>query len=172
MSINKLLNRFKIVLSGDPAVGKSSILSRLCTNTFSEKYNPTIGSDFMTCFMQYQETTVTANIWDFSGHPEYMEMRKTFYKHTNALVIIFDVTNLKSYTQLDLWLTEGRKLAGNEVPVWIVGNKIDNTEKRVISKATANSWAISKKCFGYFEVSAATDEGMVALFSDITIKLT
>eukprot|EP00826_Nyctotherus_ovalis_P016803 TRINITY_DN14891_c0_g1_i3.p1 TRINITY_DN14891_c0_g1~~TRINITY_DN14891_c0_g1_i3.p1 ORF type:complete len:123 (-),score=39.35 TRINITY_DN14891_c0_g1_i3:111-458(-) len=92
-------------------------------------------------------------------------------QHTDVLIIIYDVTDLKSFTQLDSWLTEGRKLAGVETPVWVVGSKIDSTEKRVVATAAAKDWASAKKCHGYFEVSAATGEGIIELFADIVIKL-
>ena len=71
--------KFKVCIIGSQGVGKTALLNRLADNTFSEKYEPTVGSDFK-IFKSKGVKNVQLNFWDLSGDPSYVEVRNEFYK--------------------------------------------------------------------------------------------
>ena len=64
------------------------------------------------------------NIWDFSGHPEFFEVRNEFYKETNAILLVYDVTSKKTLDGLDTWISEANKYGATDCYVVVCGNKV------------------------------------------------
>ena len=167
----KQYRRLRILLVGESRVGKTSIASRLNNKGFDQKYNPTIGSDFFHGSIKGRGEEVKINIFDMSGHSEFLEVRNEFYKEVQALVVVFDVSSKGSFDSLDMWLREANKYGGENLPVWIVGNKIDMDHRREVEKSKASDWSKSRKFNGYFEVSASTGVGINELFVNIAFKI-
>ena len=167
----KEYKRVRIHLVGDNGVGKSSVATRVSTNIYDSKYVPTIGSDFFNGSVATRGEEVKVNLFDMSGNPEFIEVRNEFYKEAQGLMILFDITSRSSFDSLDMWLREANKYGGENLPVWIVGNKIDLDHKREVERSKASDWTKSRKFIGYFEVSAATGVGINELFSNVASKL-
>lgn len=65
------------------------------------------------------------NFWDFSGHPEFFEVRNEFYREVNAIMLVFDVCAKKSLDGLDVWIREANKYGANkDAVVFVIGNKV------------------------------------------------
>eukprot|EP00826_Nyctotherus_ovalis_P053761 TRINITY_DN7014_c0_g6_i3.p3 TRINITY_DN7014_c0_g6~~TRINITY_DN7014_c0_g6_i3.p3 ORF type:complete len:181 (+),score=58.90 TRINITY_DN7014_c0_g6_i3:977-1519(+) len=163
--------RLRILVVGDSGVGKTSIANRLSSKTFDSKYTPTIGSDFYNGSVMVKGEEVKLNIFDMSGQAEFAEVRSEFYKEAQALVVVFDTTARGSFDALDAWPREANKYGGENVPVWIAGNKTDIDHRREVEKSKASDWAKSRKFNGYFEVSASTGAGINELFVNIASKI-
>jgi small GTP-binding protein len=104
----------KIIIIGDATVGKSSIMQRYVENKFTEKYNPTIAVDYANKSLVKEKLevrlvtyTYTHNsFWDFSGHPEFSEVRNEFYRDATMLLLVYDMTSKRSFEALDMWVRE------------------------------------------------------------------
>jgi len=77
------------------------------------------------------------NIWDFSGHPEFFEVRNEFYKETNLIILVYDITVKKTLDALDMWIREASKYGAKECPVIVCGNKTDDGSKRSVGEMEA-----------------------------------
>ena len=119
--------RLKIGLFGDAAVGKTSIANRYTMNTFATSYNPTVAVDYQNKVVETADYNINLNFFDFSGHPEFFDVRTEFYKDLNAILLIFDLTHKRSLESLDSWVKEIEENAGLlkdlKLPLFVIGNK-------------------------------------------------
>ena len=103
----KLL-RLKIITMGDCAVGKSCIVKRFCEERFVSKYISTIGIDYGVKPTKINGRDVRVNFWDMSGNPEFFEVRNEFYKDASGGLLVYDVSNRKSFESLQEWVVEAK----------------------------------------------------------------
>ncbi|KAM3142029.1 hypothetical protein pb186bvf_005902 [Paramecium bursaria] len=162
---NKDLQQYKILVLGEANVGKSSLVDRCIQKDFSDKYNPTIAVDFKH-FQPAQN--LSFNFWDFSGHPEFVEVRNEFYKDANLLILVFDLTVRATMVALDSWFREASDYGAGNVPVVVIGNK---KEKRNMLESEGQNWAKSRG-FQYIECSAAQNQNINVLVNMIREILT
>ena len=168
--------KIKIMLLGDSSVGKTSIIKRYCKNQYSNSFISTIGVDFETKYINIDfktkyikigEYSVKVLIWDTAGQEKFRNIAKQYYKGANGVLLIYDVTNKKSFERIAYWMNE---LKDNnqikELDICLVGNKID-LEGRVITREEGEKFALDND-IKYFEVSAKTSEGIEELFTSVT----
>jgi small GTP-binding protein len=114
-----------MVLLGDPYVGKSSFVERLCLKKFSGNYNSTLGAGFFTKILDIGDSKVAFEIWDTAGQERYRSLVPMYYKNADVVVIFFDLSNLNTFKTADYWDKELEKSGGNDLIKVIVGNKLD-----------------------------------------------
>ena len=156
--------RFKLLLLGEPATGKSAITQRWADNTFSEEYAATIGMDFHAKDLG----GLVVDVWDISGHPEFMDMRRHFYTETRGICLVYDITVRATFDALDAWLLEAYNNGVEKTYLYtaVAGNKLDLKSQRVVSRQEAEAWCVSRQ-FSYFEMSACTGEGVNDIFEEV-----
>ena len=125
----------KVVVIGDSAVGKTSLIKKYTMNSFNEDYIKTIGAQFST----YNKTTgPNDNIdfkllfWDLAGQSEYNFMRPTFYSGAQGAILVFDLTRPETLESVIDWYKELRDNCG-DIPAILFGNKSDLAENKVDS---------------------------------------
>ena len=150
--------KFKVCILGSQGVGKTALLNRMVDNSFSEKYEATIGSDFK-IFKHKGVNNVQLNFWDLSGDPSYTEVRNEFYKDGQLCVVCFDITDSHSYQMVDKFVAEVRKNGGEKMPVIVVATKSEMSNRRIMPKETIQGDCIKKEYAGYYEISAKDNEG-------------
>ena len=117
---------WKIVLIGDGAVGKTSIRKRFIGQVFDPIYLSTIGADFSTQTLVFGTENIKFQIWDLAGQPKFMNVRKTFYNGSSGALLVYDVTNIQSYKNLENWISELWKHSKpGPIPFILLGNKSD-----------------------------------------------
>ncbi|CEM03619.1 unnamed protein product [Vitrella brassicaformis CCMP3155] len=164
------VSRVKVIVFGDAYVGKTSVISRYCTGQFSPTYNATVGIDFQVSSMtHFADMDLRLNLWDLSGHEEFLDVRNEFYKDAHGGILMYDITSRKSFTNLDLWLREALKCGGKDVVYVVCGNKSD-MRSRAVGELEGRQWA-SSKGFLFFETSASTGRGIHEMFAELTRQL-
>ena len=146
----------KIVTLGDSMVGKTSIVYRYFENKFNESILSTIGIDFKTKYIKVRDASVKVLIWDTAGQEKFRNIAKQYYQGANGVLLVFDVSDRKSFERIEYWLNEIKE--NNKIDSMyavIVANKIDLVGERVISRDEAEKYA-EKNNISYFEVSAKT----------------
>ena len=162
----------KICLLGDVSVGKTSIASRFCKNSFNENYINTIGG-------AYQQQNIILNngakiklhIWDTSGQDRFRSMTSLYYRDAQVAILTYDVTNLQTLDSLNYWLSELKdKVEIDNMVLCLAGNKNDSDagEKKV-STARGKEFAEEHNMI-FFETSAKTGAGIKELFQAIATK--
>ena len=85
------------------------------------------------------------HLWDLSGNTEYLDVRNELYSGTDAVFLVYDVTQKKSFESLDTWLRELAKYCPHKPVVCVVANKCDQRNKRVVPPADGQKWASMQK---------------------------
>jgi small GTP-binding protein len=161
---------FKICVFGDVAVGKTSLVDRYLTNEFHENIQATLGATIHIKFMKVKNGNVRLQIWDFGGHKNFMFLIPSYARGSSGAIFMFDLTRLKSLENLNSWLIEFKKISGN-IPLILVGNKIDLEQERDFKKEEVLNLMKSYKFFDYIECSAKTGENIDSIFKSLLSEI-
>lgn len=128
--------QFKLVLLGESAVGKSSIVHRFVKNSFDDFRESTIGAAFLTQSITLPEsnTTIKFEIWDTAGQERYKSLAPMYYRNANAALCVYDITNPASFTKAQDWIKELKKQAPEGIVICLVGNKTDLNDERQVDQ--------------------------------------
>jgi len=163
--------QFKLVLLGDSAVGKSSLVLRFVKKQFYEYQESTIGAAFLTQTVNVKDYTVKFEIWDTAGQERYHSLAPMYYRGAAAAIIVYDLTNRPSFVRAKTWVKELQKQQGNpNIVIALAGNKNDLLDKRQVEAEDAKSYADENGLF-FLETSAKTDNNVTTLFEAIALKL-
>ena len=144
---------FKLIAIGNNSVGKTSILNSFVTKhptSFSEI--PTIGVDLHITDVIVQDKIIRLHFWDTAGQEQFRSIIQNFYRGCAGAILVFDVTSWNSFKHLSYWVKEIRE-DNPEIPLIMLGNKIDLEDNRVVAKETAQQFA-NKNKLTYYEVTA------------------
>jgi len=160
----------KIINVGDYSVGKTSLAVRYTQNRFSSSYLPTLGVDFHSKKIQFDEDTVLKLVlFDTVGQEKLVSLRKRYYTGAHGAVVVFDVTRKESYSHIEKWINEVEEKCP-DIPIIIVGNKTDLEDERVVSmEETYEVWG--SKGYTVLESSAKLGEGVDDIYSIIAKKV-
>uniref|UniRef100_A0A6B2LM49 Uncharacterized protein n=1 Tax=Arcella intermedia TaxID=1963864 RepID=A0A6B2LM49_9EUKA len=136
---------------------------RFCRDSFQDGTEATIGASFLTKFMQIKERQVKFEIWDTAGQERYRALAPMYYRNADAAVLVYDLTDLESFTALQSWYQELHKNVPNCIII-LTGNKMDLQHERKVPKQSAEEFAGEKEC-SLIEVSSKTGENVEDLFS-------
>jgi small GTP-binding protein len=153
--------RYKIVMLGDGAVGKTAMTTRFTQNFFDADYKRTIGSDFAIKRLTIDDidAQVTLQVWDLAGQPRFESVRQGFYRGARGGLLLYDVTRRRTFLNIENWKEEAFTNLQKEIPLVLVANKVDLEDSRVISTNEGEEYA-KKNNFIYVESSALTGENV------------
>eukprot|EP01015_Nassula_variabilis_P006891 TRINITY_DN1523_c0_g1_i6.p1 TRINITY_DN1523_c0_g1~~TRINITY_DN1523_c0_g1_i6.p1 ORF type:complete len:205 (+),score=28.37 TRINITY_DN1523_c0_g1_i6:2-616(+) len=134
-------DRFKILVIGNSSVGKSSLLLRFTENTFSESFLPTIGVDFKIKTYDVDDKTVKMQIWDTAGQDRFKTITSSYYKGSHGIIVVYDISNRGTFSDLQNWLEEIERHAGENISKILVGNKCDLEENRAVPYEEGKQYA-------------------------------
>ncbi|KAJ1651607.1 Vacuolar protein sorting-associated protein 21 [Dispira simplex] len=115
----------KLVLLGEAAVGKSSLVLRFASNEFQDNKEPTIGAAFVTQKCRLEDKVIKFEIWDTAGQERFYSLAPMYYRNAHAAVVVFDVTRASSLERAKSWVKELQRQANLNVVIALVGNKLD-----------------------------------------------
>ncbi|KAG8364326.1 hypothetical protein BUALT_Bualt19G0117100 [Buddleja alternifolia] len=162
----------KVIILGDSGVGKTSLMNQYVNKKFSNQYKATIGADFLTKEVQFEDRLFTLQIWDTAGQERFQSLGVAFYRGADCCVLVYDVNVMKSFDNLNNWreefLIQASPSDPENFPFVVIGNKIDvdGGNSRVVtlsfslslcvrvSEKKARAWCASKGNIPYFETSA------------------
>ena len=162
---NEFIN-FKIIIIGNSGVGKSSILKRAVKNIFDENYKNTIGFEFLLMHFCVNDLKIKLQIWDTCGQEKYRSLVQGFYKNTSLAIIVYDISDIKAYQDLDIWIKDLRSQTDQELPIFIVGNKSDRENERQITYKEAQEFSLSRRTKYFIECSAKTGYNIENIFNE------
>ncbi|VDL99317.1 unnamed protein product [Schistocephalus solidus] len=159
---------YKLVLLGESAVGKSSIVLRFVKSQFYEYQEATIGAAYLTQSLVVGDPQVTVKfeIWDTAGQERYHSLAPMYYRGAQAAVVVYDITNLQSYNRAMEWVTELRDRAPGVKVIALAGNKCDLHQQRLVATQDAEAYAQEHGLL-FMETSAKTATNVMQLFTAI-----
>jgi len=118
-------------------------MNQYVSKRYSNQYKATIGADFLTKEIVLDDKLVTLQIWDTAGQERFQSLGVAFYRGADACILVYDITNPKSFDQLNEWRQEFLVQAGpsdeDSFPFVVLGNKVDKeNEVSVMSKLAAD----------------------------------
>ena len=127
-------NTIKLLLIGDSSVGKTNFIFRFVENRFQTVHLTTIGFDFKSKIVTLPNSkkTLKLQIWDTAGQERYMSLNQNLFLKVHGVILMYDISNRDSFDHLTKWL-DLIKDAINDIPIVLVGNKIDKEVERLVS---------------------------------------
>ena len=154
---------FKLLLIGNSAVGKSSLLLRFSDNIFNDSFLPTIGVDFKIRTFDLNNKTVKLQIWDTAGQERFKTITSSYYKGAHGIIMVYDITDKQSFKDIDNWLAEVEKHASENVNKLLVGNKCDLESNRQVSYEEGKAYA-DQLGIKFIETSAKESKNVDSAF--------
>jgi len=158
---------FKYLIIGNSGVGKSCLLIRFTDDKFEEGYVTTIGVDFKIKTLEIEGKSVKLQIWDTAGQERFRNIVSTYYKGGHGIMMVYDITDLESFRNLDLWLKEIEKNASKNVYKILIGNKNDMEKERKVSFEKGMEFA-DLHGMKFFETSAKENKNVEEAFKEMT----
>ncbi|XP_034094845.1 ras-related protein Rab-5B-like [Gymnodraco acuticeps] len=163
--------QFKLVLLGDMAVGKSSLVLRFVKGQFDEFQETTIGrSAFLAQSVCLDDTTVKFEIWDTAGQERYHSLAPMYYRGAQAAIVVFDITKPDTFERAKAWVKELQRQASPNIVIALAGNKADLAERRLVEYEDAQTYAEDTGLL-FMETSAKTAMNVNELFLAIAKKM-
>lgn len=134
-NVPKPSSSVKLVLLGEAAVGKSSLVLRFVNNDFQENKEPTIGAAFLTQKCNLPTRTIKFEIWDTAGQERFASLAPMYYRNAQAALVVYDLTKPTSLVKAKHWVAELQRQASPGIVIALVGNKLDLTNEKLSSAA-------------------------------------
>ncbi|MGV9173942.1 MAG: Rab family GTPase [Promethearchaeia archaeon] len=163
---------YKIVVCGDAAVGKTSLVLKFTDNAFRRQYLPTLGVNISEKKLHLDGALIKLMLWDLSGQKKFKMMRTSSYPGALAYIFVFDTTDPKTLENLEFWYEEVQRIRRTEKPFigLLLGNKVDLEEEQNINKELVDQYR-SKWELKYFKTSALTGRNVERAFQFLAEKL-
>ncbi|KAL7711581.1 Small GTPase Rab11B [Entamoeba marina] len=155
MSQDEYDHLYKVVLVGESGVGKSNLLLRFTRNEFDPDKRSTIGVEFATRSITYNNKNIRAQIWDTAGQERYRAITNAYYRGALGALIVYDITKKNSFESVERWLQELHDNADKKVVQMIIANKSDLQQTREVE--TSEGEELAKKNNAYFFETSALD---------------
>ena len=157
---------FKIIVIGDPGVGKSCLSSRAIKDAFNSDYAATIGFEFLTLNVKIEDKNIKLKIWDTCGQETYKSLITNFYRNSSLAMLVYSIDDKKSFTNLNKWLKEIRIQSNPDIKIVLIGNKADLEDKRAVSFEEAQKFKEENEILFFMEASAKSGINAKKIFNE------
>ena len=140
-------------------------------NQFSLEYKITIGADFLTKQINREDCTINLQLWDTAGQERFASITSSFYKNAQVCILVFDLTNQKSFDDLEIWRKDFFERLnppeGNKFPFVLIGNKSDLNDIIQVKNEDIEKYCSSHNNMIYFSCSAKNSENVEEAFAKV-----
>ena len=156
--------KLKLLIIGDSAVGKTSMLLKYVDNFFPETHMATIGVEYKSKTITTDKYSINLNIWDTAGQERFKSITRSFFNNTNGIVFVYDITSKNSFEGVKNWIKDSEPY-GRFQSV-LCGNKLDLENKREVKNDTLKEYGMKKK-MEVFETSAKNGTNLDKVFQKL-----
>ncbi|MFX1329752.1 MAG: Rab family GTPase [Promethearchaeota archaeon] len=179
--------RGKVILCGDPGVGKTSLLAQYVDDQFSDEYHQTIGANFLIKEIDLSKVIDKLHLknpklkndikekgfklyfWDLGGQKHALFANEYYFVQAVGAFVIYDILDPTSFDNIDFWVEKLKELSG-EIPFMILGNKVDRNDERKVKIEEAKEKAKKYKV-NYLETSAKLNENVDEAFESLAVLI-
>lgn len=179
----KMSSTFKVVLLGEGRVGKTSLMIRYVEGSYSDRRQSTLNASYLdkhitipsqnsTASNNNSNTEVDLSIWDTAGQERFHSLGPIYYRDADGAVVVYDITDAKSFTKVKTWTKELRKMVGGEdsISIVVVGNKIDLENQRQVDEEEVAKYVESVGA-RHFHASAKLGTGVDDIFLNLSQRM-
>eukprot|EP00477_Mikrocytos_mackini_P000654 GAHX01000701.1.p1 GENE.GAHX01000701.1~~GAHX01000701.1.p1 ORF type:complete len:220 (-),score=53.82 GAHX01000701.1:62-676(-) len=167
MAQNDIDFLFKILIIGDSAVGKSSLLLRFADDEYRSSYISTIGVDFKVKTVDINDKKVKLQMWDTAGQERFRTITSAYYKGANGILLVFGYDDKDSFDHIKSWLEQIKSNASDDVQILLIGNKNDlNASEKKVTDEEAQHEA-DERGLKFISTSAAQDNNVEESFTEM-----
>ena len=134
-------DEIKVIIIGDSGVGKTNLINTSIGIDFLENNSATVTSSFISKQFKIGDKKYNLNIWDTAGQEKYRSITKLFFKGSEIVILVYDITNSKTFDSLDFWYSTCQEIIGNEAVYGVIGNKIDLFVEEQVLEEDAKKFA-------------------------------
>ena len=162
----------KVVLIGESGVGKTCIINQFMNGKFNADSLATLSAQFFRKNIVFSgDKNITLDIWDTAGQEMFRSLNRIFYSNSKVVVLVYDVTNKKSFDELkNYWWGQIKENCNNNIIIALAANKCDLYEQRQVSDEEGEEFAESLGAL-FASTSAKNDSGITKLFEDIASRI-
>ena len=161
---------YDVAVLGDTACGKSSIIERLISGSFTQTYTPTAAENYMTTLHDGNRRVACLQIFDTAGRFEFPVMLRLTITKCQAFMIVYSVDSVDSLEVAKQKIEEIKNIKGKSVPCVLVGNKKDLVSQREVTFETGLQTAVQYGC-AFIETSASEDKDVDDAFLSLVKKI-
>jgi small GTP-binding protein len=159
----------KLVLIGNTGVGKTCIVKQATHHKFHDESQPTLGASYVSKCVTVGKTEVHVQIWDTAGQERYRGMMPMYFRGAQVALVVYSIDNEASFDAVDEWVIGVTDHAEPSCIIFLVGNKCDKADVRVVTTDAGEQKA--RDCADmFYEVSAKTGDRIDELFTDLCMK--
>ncbi|MFX0069504.1 MAG: Rab family GTPase [Candidatus Hermodarchaeota archaeon] len=165
---------FKILLCGDMAVGKTSLINQYIQHSFEEDYKPTLGVNIITKDIEVKElsTLVRLIIWDIAGQDKYEKFRRAYYEGCSGALLVYDQTREQTLHNIDKkWFNDLKSHIRKNIDYILIGNKSDLKDLRVVNSREGKVLAEKLNAVDFIETSAKYGENVEVAFLRLIYRI-
>jgi Ras-related protein Rab-1A len=155
---------FKIIVIGDSGVGKSCLSLKGVRNVFHDTYAITVNFDILSLYLKINSQIIKLQIWDICGNEKYRSLISSYYRQATLCVIVYSIDKASSFDSLNTWIKNVYTHASPECRLFLIGNKADLEDSRVVPYEEGKLFAEKHKCDLFMETSAKTGLNAKELF--------
>jgi small GTP-binding protein len=162
----------KILIIGDAGCGKSSLINRYINGEYNDNYYNTIGVDFKIKYYEKNGKKIKMNIWDTAGQEKFKSLVSSYYRNSDIIILVFDLTNYISFRNIEKWYSDIEYICKKDnLQLFLVGTKADVGKDKYV----VDEFMIKEKCLEYnmkyYETSAKKNYNLNELFNNISDEI-
>jgi len=162
----------KLVLLGDSAVGKTSLINMYAHHQFKEDYKPTLGVSICVKELETEHNQIRLVIWDIAGQEKYDLSRKMFFQGVVGALFIYDITRHATFKNIESkWLEDLNEYGEKDLAYVLIGNKIDLQDSRTVSNEEGRALADKIDASNLVETSAKYGENVEKAFEKLVFQI-
>jgi small GTP-binding protein len=165
---------FKLVLLGEAAVGKTSLINRYVEGSFQEDYKPTLGANIIRKDVRLEESNAKIRliVWDLAGQEKYNVIRSMYFQGCVGALLVYDVTRHNTFSEIkNKWLADFQKYVKKEGAYILIGNKIDLEDQRIVPTEEGQKLANEINACDFIETSAKYGENVEQAFQNLVKQI-
>lgn len=166
---------YKIIIVGDPSVGKTSLIRKFVSKKMETQYIPTVGVDItkeeLDINIGNKNLKIRLMLWDLAGQAQFHLLHKVYCNGSNGVVFVFDLSKAYTFSNVKNWQQMTSKHGLTNVPMILVGNKADLKEQRTISTAHVDHLKEELNISDYFETSAKEGQNVKEMFETVARRV-
>jgi len=165
---------FKLVLLGEAAVGKTSLINRYVEGSFTEDYKPTLGANIIRKDVKLDESNAKIRliVWDLAGQEKYNVIRSMYFQGCVGALLVYDVTRYKTFSEIkNKWLADFNKYVKKEGAYILIGNKIDLEDQRNVPTTEGQQLAKEINACDFIETSAKLGDNVEQAFQNLVKQI-